>query len=115
MIRIVLVAVAALATVAVLNADRGVPLALLILFGFLLFFSFLTTRTRFGRHLYAVGGNAEAARRAGIHVDRVRVVVFMLASSDGRGGRDHARLAAAGREPVLRARATCCCWRSPDR
>ncbi len=79
-VRIVLVSVAAIATVAVLNADRGVPLALLILFGFLLLFSFITTRTRFGRHIYAVGGNAEAARRAGIHVDRVRVVVFMLAS-----------------------------------
>ena len=79
-IRIGLVSAAALATVAVLNADRGVPLALLILFGFVLLFSFITTRTSFGRHLYAVGGNAEAARRAGIHVDRVRVVVFMLCS-----------------------------------
>jgi D-xylose transport system permease protein len=80
-IRIVLVGVAAIAAVAVLNADRGVPLALLILLGVILFFQFLTTRTRFGRHLYAVGGNAEAARRSGIHVDRVRIVVFMIGSA----------------------------------
>ncbi len=80
-IRIGLVSVAAIATVAVLNADRGVPLALLILFGFLLLFQFVTTRTRFGRHIYAVGGNAEAARRAGIRVDRVRIVVFILSST----------------------------------
>ncbi len=65
--RVGLVAVAALATVAVLNADRGVPLALLILLGFVCSSSsHLTTKTQFGRHIFAVGGNAEAARRAGI-------------------------------------------------
>ena len=64
-----LVAIAVLATVAVLNADRGLPLAVLILLAFVLFFQWLTTRTRFGRHIFAVGGNAEAARRAGIRVD----------------------------------------------
>jgi D-xylose transport system permease protein len=80
-IRIGLVAVATLVTVAVLNADRGLPLALLILLAFVVGFQFLTTKTRFGRHIYAVGGNAEAARRAGIHVDRLRVIVFMIAST----------------------------------
>ena len=81
-VRIVLVAVAVLAAVGlVFNDDRGVPLAVLILFGFVLLFQFVTTRTKFGRHIYAVGGNAEAARRAGIKVDRVRVIVFMLAST----------------------------------
>jgi D-xylose transport system permease protein len=58
-----------------------VPLAALILVGFCLFFFYLTTRTTFGRHIFAVGGNAEAARRAGIHVTRIRVIVFMIASS----------------------------------
>src|SRR4051794_18429016 len=38
-------------------------------------------RTHFGRHVYAVGGNAEASRRAGIHVFRVRVVAFALCST----------------------------------
>ena len=57
------------------------PLAALILLGFVLLFQYVTTRTRFGRHIYAVGGNDEAARRAGIKVDRVRIAVFMIASS----------------------------------
>jgi D-xylose transport system permease protein len=80
-LRIGLVAVATLVAVWVLNDDRGVPLAALILVGFCLVFFYITTRTTFGRHIFAVGGNAEAARRAGIHVTRVRVIVFMIASS----------------------------------
>jgi D-xylose transport system permease protein len=85
-LRISVVAVAVIATVAVLNADRGVPLACLILLGFVLLFQYITTRTRFGRHIYAVGGNAEAARRAGISIMKVRVVVFMLASTMAAAG-----------------------------
>jgi D-xylose transport system permease protein len=80
LLRIGLVAAAVIAAVAVLNADRGVPLAGLILIGFVLVFQYVTTKTRFGRHIFAVGGNAEAARRAGISIRKVRVVVFMLAS-----------------------------------
>jgi D-xylose transport system permease protein len=80
-LRIALVAVALLIAVWVLNDDRGVPLAALILVGFCLFFFYMLTRTTFGRHIFAVGGNAEAARRAGIHVTRVRVIVFMIAST----------------------------------
>ena len=80
-LRIVVVAVSVLIGVWVLNDDRGVPLALLILVGFCLLFFYITTRTTFGRHIFAVGGNAEAARRAGIHVDRIRVIVFVVAST----------------------------------
>jgi D-xylose transport system permease protein len=80
-LRIALVTVAVLVAVWVLNDDRGVPLAALILVGFCLFFFYITTRTTFGRHIFAVGGNAEAARRAGISVTRVRVIVFMVAST----------------------------------
>jgi D-xylose transport system permease protein len=79
-LRIGLVAIATLVAVWVLNDDRGVPLAALILVGFCLFFFYITERTTFGRHIFAVGGNAEAARRAGISVNRVRVIVFMIAS-----------------------------------
>ena len=43
-------------------------------------FDFLSKRTPFGRYIFAVGGNAEAARRAGINVDRIRILVFTLAS-----------------------------------
>jgi D-xylose transport system permease protein len=49
-----------------------------ILLGLVFFFSWLTTRTRFGRYIFAVGGNAEGARRAGISVTRVRITVFAL-------------------------------------
>ncbi len=60
------------------NRDRGVPTVTLILLALLVFWSFIAARTRFGRHVYAVGGNPEAARRAGIGVDRVRIMVFMI-------------------------------------
>ena len=86
LMRIGLVAVAVLVSIWVLNDDRGVPLAALILVGFCLIFFYITTRTRFGRHIFAVGGNAEAARRAGINVNRVRVIVFMIASSMAAAG-----------------------------
>jgi D-xylose transport system permease protein len=81
LMRIGLVTVATLIGVWVLNDDRGVPLAALILVGFCLVFFYVTTRTTFGRHIFAVGGNAEAARRAGIGVTRVRVIVFVIAST----------------------------------
>jgi D-xylose transport system permease protein len=84
--RIGLVAVATLVAVWVLNDDRGVPLAALILVGFCLLFFYITTRTKFGRHIFAVGGNAEAARRAGINVTRVRLIVFMICSTMAAAG-----------------------------
>jgi D-xylose transport system permease protein len=62
------------------DTDRGIPYVGLLMLGLLVGLSFLATRTRFGRHVYAVGGNAEAARRAGINVARVRIVVFALCS-----------------------------------
>jgi D-xylose transport system permease protein len=62
------------------NKDRGVPKVTVILLIFLVFWSFIASRTRFGRHVYAVGGSAEASRRAGIDVDRVRIAVFMIGS-----------------------------------
>jgi D-xylose transport system permease protein len=69
------------------NKDRGVPKIALILGILLAFWSFIATRTRFGRHVYAVGGSAEAARRAGINVDRVRIAVFMISGfMAGAGG-----------------------------
>jgi D-xylose transport system permease protein len=81
LVRSVLVALVPITAVAVLNSDRGVPLALLILLAFVVGFEYVARRTRFGRHVYAVGGNAEAARRAGIGVNKIRVAVFALAST----------------------------------
>ncbi len=71
---------AILISTVVLNADRGVPLAALILVASIVVLDFLTTRTRFGRYIFAVGGNAEAARRAGISVNGIKIVVFTLTS-----------------------------------
>jgi len=79
-------AAAILAAVAIVNADRGVPLALVILVGLVVLFEALMTRTTFGRHVYAVGGNAEAARRAGVKVARVRTIVFVLAATLAAAG-----------------------------
>ena len=59
----------------------GLPLAGVIMVVFLIVLTFLAKRTTFGRHVYAVGGNAEAARRAGINVARIRVLVFMISSA----------------------------------
>jgi D-xylose transport system permease protein len=70
-----------LAVVTILNADRGVPLGLLILVGLVVVFDYVSGRTRFGRHIFAVGGNAEAARRAGINIGRIRLAVFCVASA----------------------------------
>ena len=58
---------------------EGVPWVVLILLILLLLSSLLLTRTKFGRYVYAVGGNAEAARRAGINLRRIRVLAFTLA------------------------------------
>jgi len=80
-VRIGLVALITIVAVVILNSDRGVPLALLILLAFVVGFEYVAKRTRFGRHVYAVGGNAEAARRAGIDVNKIRVAVFALAST----------------------------------
>jgi D-xylose transport system permease protein len=79
--QIVVFAALLLLAVAVLNADRGVPLGVVILVGFIAVLAYVTQRTRFGRYVYAVGGNAEAARRAGIRVDGIRITVFCLGST----------------------------------
>jgi D-xylose transport system permease protein len=60
------------------NEDRGVPVVAVIIAALIIFWTFIASRTRFGRHVYAVGGNPEAARRAGINVDRIRIGVFMI-------------------------------------
>ncbi|MGY2873731.1 D-xylose transport system permease protein [Marmoricola sp. URHA0025 HA25] len=60
---------------------KGVPIVIVIVAGLLVFLTFLLTRTAWGRHVYAVGGNAEAARRAGINVGRVKVSCFMMCST----------------------------------
>jgi D-xylose transport system permease protein len=89
LVRLGVIAVPVLAVVALMSTDRGrgvipvagVPLGVVILVGFVVIFDLICGRTIFGRHLYATGGNAEAAKRAGINVDRIRLVVFVLSST----------------------------------
>jgi D-xylose transport system permease protein len=59
---------------------KGVPIVIPVVLVLLVLLTLLLTRTVFGRHVYAVGGNAEAARRAGINVARVRLLCFVLCS-----------------------------------
>jgi D-xylose transport system permease protein len=73
------VAIACFGTVAICNhanVPNGLPLAGVLVVVFLIGLTFLAKRTSFGRHVYAVGGSAEAARRAGINVPRIRILVF---------------------------------------
>jgi len=78
--RIAGVAAVLIILVAVCNQDRGLPYVALVVGGLYLMWTFVLNRTRFGRHIYAVGGNAEAARRAGINVDNVRIACFAFCS-----------------------------------
>jgi D-xylose transport system permease protein len=114
--RIGIIAAAVIAAIAILNSDRGLPLAVLIFLGFVAGMEYVLQRTKFGRHVFAVGGNAEAARRAGISLNRIRIVVFgisgtmaaiggilaasrLLAVSQNSGGNDLLLYAIAG--PVI--------------
>jgi D-xylose transport system permease protein len=71
----------AFAAVAVCNHSLGVPLVGLIVLFLVVLGTYVASRTRFGRHVYAVGGNAEAARRAGINVRLIRILCFMISGS----------------------------------
>lgn len=80
-VRFVLVAVVTIVATTIFNSDRGMPLAVLILLAFVVGMEFVVKRTGFGRHVFAVGGNAEAARRAGIRVNGIRIAVFGIAGT----------------------------------
>jgi D-xylose transport system permease protein len=86
LLKLVVMAVIGAALVFVLNINRaafgtleGVPWVVVVVLVLLLATTVLLMRTKFGRYVYAVGGNAEAARRAGINLNRIRVLCFALA------------------------------------
>ncbi|SDC72986.1 D-xylose transport system permease protein [Geodermatophilus telluris] len=90
LVRIGVIAAVVVLVTAVLSVDRapavgvvlaGIPYAIPLVVLLLLLLTFVLGRTSFGRHVYAVGGNAEAARRAGINVTRIRVAVFVIGST----------------------------------
>lgn len=88
--RVALISAAILTAVGLMNIDRsqlaqvdpirGIPAATLIFISFVVVFHIVTTKTVFGRHVFTIGGNVEAARRAGIRIDKVRIWVFALCS-----------------------------------
>jgi len=87
LIKIAFMAVVGVGVVLVCNRNRatfgtleGVPWVVFIVLGLLASWTFLLHRTRYGRYLYAIGGNPEAARRAGINVSMVRTMAFVLCS-----------------------------------
>jgi D-xylose transport system permease protein len=90
-LKIGVMAVAGVVVVLIGNADRGtalqalrgVPWVTLIVLGVLGIWTFLLGRTRFGRYIYAIGGNAEAARRAGVSLNRIRTLAFVLTGVTG--------------------------------
>jgi D-xylose transport system permease protein len=86
-VKIVAAAVAGVIVVLICNTNRGVlvpirglPWVVLIVLGVVTLWSLLLGRTKFGRYVYAIGGNAEAARRAGIRLATIRTLAFTLAS-----------------------------------
>lgn len=86
-IELIVLVVVSVIVVAVVNQDRGLPVVGIILMIGLIVLTFIARNTQFGRYVYAVGGNQEAARRAGISVTRIRVIVFMMSSTlAGLGG-----------------------------
>ncbi|MDA2889678.1 ABC transporter permease [Mycolicibacterium sp. BiH015] len=89
-VRVAAVAAVVLGVTYILSVNRsvnaraeisGIPYVLPLILVLLIVLTVVLKRTSYGRHIYAVGGNAEAARRAGINVDRIRVSVFIVCSS----------------------------------
>jgi D-xylose transport system permease protein len=88
-VRVVFVGAVTFVVVAICNHAHGagVPLSGVLLVAMIAFWTFISRRTTFGRHVYAVGGSAEAARRAGINVKFIRIAVFMVSGlMAGLGG-----------------------------
>jgi D-xylose transport system permease protein len=80
-VRFAIVSISLLVATAVLNSYKGVPTAAVLFVGLVSIFAWISTTTPFGRYLYAIGGNANGARRAGINVKRIRLTVFILSGT----------------------------------
>ncbi len=85
LLKVAAIAVAGIVVVLVGNTNRGLllpvrglPWVVLVVLGILVVYTTLLGRTRFGRYIYAIGGNAEAARRAGVNTNRIKVAAFAL-------------------------------------
>ncbi|MFG2821803.1 sugar ABC transporter permease [Kitasatospora sp. NPDC048365] len=76
-----LLAIVAFLAAYTLNQYKGLPLALLVFLIFIVVLEWVLRRTPYGRQVFALGGNIEGARRAGINVSMVRITVFMICST----------------------------------
>ncbi|PNH82072.1 sugar ABC transporter permease [Vibrio diazotrophicus] len=73
-----LIGLGVLSVIFILNEYRGVPTPVLLLTFFVLVGSFIATKSRFGRRIYAIGGNIEASRLSGINVERTKLLVYAM-------------------------------------
>ena len=80
LIKSILLAAVLVAAAWYLNTDRGVGASFLLFVAIVVIMNYALTRTKWGRSVFAVGGNVEAARRAGIRVNRIYISVFALSS-----------------------------------
>lgn len=80
-VQLAVVAAVIIGGTAVLGSWRGVPTAAILFIGLVTIFAWISQQTPFGRYLYAVGGNANGARRAGVNVRRIRLTVFVLSAT----------------------------------
>jgi len=80
-LRIAGLAIVAGAVVSIANLSRGIPFVVVLITILYVVLTYLLNSTRFGVWVYAIGGSIEAAKRAGINTDRVRIYVFMIGSS----------------------------------
>lgn len=80
-ITLAVIAVVVAGATVLLNSYLGIPWVLALLLALVFGFTIVMSETRFGRHMYAIGGNREAARRSGIKVRTITVVVFVMIST----------------------------------
>ena len=119
LLKVVVLAGAGVWLILVFNTNRssfttlkGMPFAIPIDLGVLAIGTFILTKTRAGRYIYAIGGNVEAARRAGIAVNRFRVLAFAI-SGTRRVSRGCSTSRAWGASPTASKAASTCCTRLP--
>lgn len=77
-LRLVLISVAIAIPCMIMVSYRGIPYAVLLLIGVVIIFTFITNKTIFGRYVFAIGGNKQAAKLSGVNIKRVNFYIFML-------------------------------------
>lgn len=78
LIRIVFISLAMALILSIMVGYRGIPYAIILLIAIVVLFSFIAEKTTFGRHVYAIGGNKEAARLSGININKTNLMIFVI-------------------------------------